>query len=750
MDPQPQRRPPSAKVFWVVWPTLITLALGSLYYVVRHGPLAAKSTVFRWTPEKVETFPVGQLSYPIRVSDRGVVWVQTIKGLSRLENGVWRTFPAAASATPYESFDHDFTLDGEEVWAAGPGSVVHFDGQHWTVYAEIAALHDVASIVAANGQAWTLDHEDNLAHFDGKTWTVSKVELPGVPSSALRAFHSRWLGPRLAAMGEGRLWLIFQGVWRYDGKSWTPVPGTSRDVRMLGVLKGGALYVLSGSEVLGFDAKGAVRFRYDTSKLGTSAMVYGVAGRWPTFVLAYSAGLYRFDGNNWKLERKSQFGMSRLSDVAVAPDQSIWGIGYQLPEKAAYSRAETASLLGTLLLPVIVVVYPLWYRGRKARYQRAAAKQALLHATGELPSDLKRKDDPAWMTAVGVVIMLSAIYGTYWAAKKFWPAAPIWLVPVCFLALHAGSTFVLSLKPRKAMPNDPIHPGGAREIDWAKSWPPILGGLAVIVLLYGRVIARSLHLPYVAAMPGFAMLLGGQFLFQMYDRFRARRVEQQVKRADYAKARKILDGLLAWPPTALWKLTRAETLLYSGKPEEAEPILREMIETYEKTRQRMLALELLGRVLLAQSKYDDARRAFEAVITMAPTRPAAFSGLAETRLLHGIEIGQALENARRARQLQADRERLAPVWADEAWALATLGRSAEAQQALEAGARDIDRRHRPELAGFHWRAGMTLLALEQTSVAMQWFVKAAEIDPEGYYGQLAARCQRRAPAKISV
>ena len=86
-----------------------------------------------------------------------------------------------------------------------------------------------------------------------------------------------------------------------------------------------------------------------------------------------------------------------------------------------------------------------------------------------------------------------------------------------------------------------------------------------------------------------------------------------------------------------------------------------MIETYEKARQRTLVLELLGRVLLAQSKYDDARRAFEAVIRMAPTRPAAFSGLAETRLLQGIEIGQALENVRRARQLQSERKRLASV-----------------------------------------------------------------------------------------
>jgi tetratricopeptide (TPR) repeat protein len=276
-------------------------------------------------------------------------------------------------------------------------------------------------------------------------------------------------------------------------------------------------------------------------------------------------------------------------------------------------------------------------------------------------------------------------------------------------------------------------------VDWAKSGPAILGGLAVIILLYGGAIARFLHIPYVAAMPGFAILLGGQWLFRRFDAFRARRVRREVMRGNYAGARQVLDGLLAWPATGLWKLTRAQVLFYWNKAAEAEAILRELLDAHQDTKQRTLALEELGRVLLAQSRYEDARRAFEAMIQMAPMRPAAHSGLAELRLIQGVEAGQALENVRRARQLQADRKCLGPIWADEAWALAMLGQSSEAQQAVEVGARELDKQHRPEVAGFHWRVGMTMLALEQTTVALQWFVKAAEIDPAGYYGALAVK-----------
>jgi hypothetical protein len=49
----------------------------------------------------------------------------------------------------------------------------------------------------------------------------------------------------------------------------------------------------------------------------------------------------------------------------------------------------------------------------------------------------------------------------------------------------------------------------------------------------------------------------------------------------------------------------------------------------------------------------------------------------------------------------------------------------------------MDPKFTPEVAGFHWRAGMAMLALEDASAASSHFRRAAKMDPQGYYGGLA-------------
>jgi tetratricopeptide (TPR) repeat protein len=338
-------------------------------------------------------------------------------------------------------------------------------------------------------------------------------------------------------------------------------------------------------------------------------------------------------------------------------------------------------------------------------------------------------------------------FGSYRLVRHYWPAAPTWLLPVAFLTIHLVATVTGSLKKRKPQPSDPIVPGGPSRYDWAKSQTAILGGLAVIVLLYGGSIARHFHIPWLAAAPGIAFLFGGQFLFQAYDTFRGHRVEREIKRCCYGKAIEMLDGPLGWPATGLCKLGRADALFFSGRARDAEPILRELSETESRVGGKALAFEDLGRVLMAQSRYEDAKRAFEAAAKLMPARSAASSGLAELRLLQDLDPAQALEDAERALRLhrgsllerKAAKERLATIRGNQAWALARLGRGAESQQAIEAGAREMDLHHLPEVAGFYWRAGMAMLAIENVTAAAGHFRRAAELDSEGYYGKLAAQ-----------
>jgi tetratricopeptide (TPR) repeat protein len=250
--------------------------------------------------------------------------------------------------------------------------------------------------------------------------------------------------------------------------------------------------------------------------------------------------------------------------------------------------------------------------------------------------------------------------------------------------------------------------------------------------------ANHLSIWWLAAIPGIAVVLGVQFMLHGI------RIEGEIKRCRYGKALKMLDGPLSWPFVGLYKSLRADALFFSGRAQEAETILRDLAAPQRNAADRVIGLENLGRVLLAQSRYEEARQALEAAAKLMPTRSVAFSGLAELHLLQGTYAGLALRDAERALQLHRDsliertaREHLAAIRGNQAWALALLGRAAESQQAIEAGVREMDPKFTPEVAGFHWRAGMAMLALEDASAASSHFRRAAKMDPQGYYGGLA-------------
>jgi tetratricopeptide (TPR) repeat protein len=756
MEPQPKAKPPSARVFWPIWLTIVALAAGSYFLLFRVGPLASKATVFRQTASGWEALPpLASNGYDMRISDTGVVWVQTSKGLSRLDGGSWHRFNASDFGTEYDYLPGQFTLDGEEVWAAATDGVVHFDGKRWRRYPNAVATERATSIAAANGQVWVIDREGSLSHFQDGNWTVRKLDLPGVRSSA-RVGRS----PKLAVTRNGPVWLAFQGLWRSDGASWLRVSSATSDAYLLGatapgqyvengkkVDSGGGVWILDKREVVGFGADGTEWVRYTPHDLGLqgSAGIYGIAGRIPVFALATSQGLVWFDGNVWHGDQPKNLGIYMASSVAVAPDGSLWGVGY--PPSKLSLRQRLAAHVASLVLMIAALVYPLWWWKRKSRYQRDVTREAVLHGTGSLPEDLESPEPSGWKTSGGVAVVLVLGGGGYWLVKHYWPAAPVWLLPLCWLAAHVISTVMGSLKKRKPKASDPIGPGGPPRYDWAKSFPAILGGLAVVALLYGGSIARHFNIRWLAAVPGFAFLLGGSFLFHAYDMFRGRRVERELKRCRYSRALELLDGPLGWLSTGLWKLLRADVLFFAGRARDAEPILRELVETEKESGHKALAFERLGRILMAQGRYDDSKRAFEAAARLKPERSAPSSGFAELRLLQDLEPAMALVDAGRALQLHGDsllerkaaKERRATIRGNQAWALARLGRGAEAQQAIEAGLREMDLQYIPEVAGFYWRAGMAMLAIENANTAAAHFRRAAQLDPDGYYGKLAAQ-----------
>ena len=218
----------------------------------------------------------------------------------------------------------------------------------------------------------------------------------------------------------------------------------------------------------------------------------------------------------------------------------------------------------------------------------------------------------------------------------------------------------------------------------------------------------------------------------------------------------MMDGVLGWSSVGLIKLQKAAALFYWGRCEESERILREFVDPSRAGADRLRGSENLGFVLLALGRYPEAKRSFEAAAALWPTSSAAYSGLAELRLRQGLVPTQALADAERAlKNHRTDvSERfssngMARIRGDQAWALALLGHAAESQRIIELAAREIDPKHRPELAGFHWRAGMAMLAIENPSSAAGHFHRASELDPQGYYGGLARQQLRQQRPEVT-
>ena len=754
MAPQPPLKPPNAKQFWLALFALFGLSIGVLLVVPKlvHPLVPANAILFRETPGGwVKLPPLAGRAEQILISDGGTVWVQTSYQdmISRLDGTSWHAFSPSGSRAKSTSLYGNLALDGEGLWGATGEGVIHFDGARWWRYRPTVATEHPTSIAAAHGQVWMIDHVGNLSHFDGRVWTAHKLDLPGVSwSDRIGVFRV----PVLALTSDGSLWLAWDGLWRFDGATWTRKIEAARRPDLIGTALD-AVWVKEGDDLVDVSMDGARQARHTPGDMGLSVSpgVWNVAGRAGQAVFTTNLGLLRFDGRQWNAPVHPGLGIAVFSGVAVAPDGSAWGIGY--PPPPARSRRLTATFLlavGGLITLIAMIVLPARFMLQQSRYHEQAIREALEHGTGSQPvgpqpvepAKLFGPKSAGWIIALGVI----ASIGGYFVMRKYFPDAPAWWLLVFYLVVHVAATLKQSLKKRKPLPSDPIGPGGPPRYEWKKSILAIAGGLAVLALLNFDFVARFLGLKGVGALLTVGIAVAGYVAFQIYDYYRNTRVERAIEQCRYQDAVAVLDGPLRWPATGLWKLTRADALFYAGRLREAEPLVREVIGTDRNPVGKALALERLGLILIEDNRFDDATRAFEAAVKLLPVHSAAYNGLAEVRLRRGAEPEKALEYAEQALERQraslvqrkSARERFGSIRGNQAWALAILGRSTEAQEAIDAGLRETAPKHKPELAGFYWRAGMAMAALYNSTAASAHFRKAAELDPQGYYGGLAA------------
>jgi tetratricopeptide (TPR) repeat protein len=183
-------------------------------------------------------------------------------------------------------------------------------------------------------------------------------------------------------------------------------------------------------------------------------------------------------------------------------------------------------------------------------------------------------------------------------------------------------------------------------------------------------------------------------------------------------------------------------LSLAGRPAEAELCFRRALGLvqggFTYPRQRLLASQ--GYALIDLARYDDAERCFHRAIEAGDLTGNSQDGLAELRLVRGVEIEQALAYTGHAIEHakgRADGRIPGSYYALQAWALALLGRGEEAREALAQAMRVPETNARTR-ASLHWRAGMALGAMQQAAEARKHFQMGHDLDPRGKYG---ARCR---------
>lgn len=195
---------------------------------------------------------------------------------------------------------------------------------------------------------------------------------------------------------------------------------------------------------------------------------------------------------------------------------------------------------------------------------------------------------------------------------------------------------------------------------------------------------------------------------------------------------------------------KGTVLMFAGRDQEAEAALRESISREPSSFHKSLGLVNLGYTLLDRARYDEAREALEESIRLRPDGAVAYSSLAEVYLRQGIQPDKALGLVNRGIEYKCNSETQAGVdphilgylFANRAWALALLGRTEDAAEALDEARKYSNVKVKPGAAGVHYRIGRVLLALKQSAEAAQEFRQTRAIDPHGMYARLAEAALR--------
>jgi tetratricopeptide (TPR) repeat protein len=701
-------------------PIVVLALLGAALFL--ELKLAPKSAIFQQTKIGWQQLPA-PAGYPqtFRASSSGTVWVLSLGRLSRWDGSAWRNYTFTDFGSEIHFAGGDFVVDGEQVWVPALEGVLHWDGERWRLNRETVAGRG-ASIVGGSGQVWVMDRGGTLAHFQEGQW-----------HSRIWTDHPSDGKPKLARTDNDVVWAAWQGLWRFDGAKWILVPELPKDAELIGAA-GDHLWFSDGSGLrsLSMDGKTWSAYPWAQTGLADDFKFYGVASAGESTWFAANASLVQFDGSLWRRPPLPTSRLGGIRAVEAGANGALWVLG--LPP---LGPVRTFLLYLTFVIPIAIIVVIVWLF-RRIRQRRVQQLQllahAVQHATGETPEEIR-----SWRSGKAIAAEFVGTVVAFVALRRFWPQAPLWALPVIGAAMYLAVVFQQSLVHRKPKPSDPIGPGAPSRYDWGKAWKALAGALFLLVVFNAD------------RLPMLTFLKGSYFWILVvapigYNAVMLGLMNAALRRGDYDSALNIIRWSHFYNPSGVEASRMSgHTLLLAGRYREAEVTLRRSLATAQARESYGSALEYLGDALMEQGRYDEATRSYEAALTAFPWLRRPYRGMAEMLLRQEKSPDKALEYIEKIvdfsglswRQQKLNGSPQDDYWALKAWALARLGRSSEAAQAIEKAVSTTAKNCLPDLATTHYRAGMAMQALGNLTPANEHFKKAVELDPHGRRGTLA-------------
>ena len=261
--------------------------------------------------------------YPIRataldIGPDGSLWLLLEQGVCRFDGASCDVASAADGPVDNDVYAIVVAPDGT-VWVGTGQGVSRFDGDSWKSYPSPVATHDLA--VAASGEVWAATAGGVGRYLPAEDAWITYTEDQGLPSSGAQVIAAG-PSPQGGASGEVWVYLVWQGVYRFDGAGWSKVEGVDVEIFDIAFAADGTPWVATagsmhypGGSLSYHDgnqwhdvASGQVLHSFRPIALGPDGLV----------AASTQLGLGLYEGGEWHLLRDGPTS-ERVMSVAVTP-----------------------------------------------------------------------------------------------------------------------------------------------------------------------------------------------------------------------------------------------------------------------------------------------------------------------------------------------------------------------------------------------------------------------------------------------